>query len=76
MVFSNFFYSDQSAITHILSAGLHIDSVENYFTEQRRITYNENPNMALHKNFMKNSLVMIYHVSKPVNKLQILAICD
>jgi len=69
MMFPNFFYSDKSTITHILSAGLHIDSVENHFTEQRRITYNkENPNMALHKNFVKNPLVLIYHVSKPANE--------
>ena len=40
MMFPNFFYSNQSTTAHILTAGLHIDSIENYFTEERRIAYN------------------------------------
>ena len=35
MMFPNFFYSEQSTMTHILTAGLCIDRVENYFTERR-----------------------------------------
>ena len=66
MMFPNFHYSDSSSITQMLAAGLHIDSVENYCTEERRVAYNnKNPTIALHKNYVKYPLALVYHVSKP-----------
>ena len=66
MMYPNLYYSDCSSITQMLAAGFHIDSVENYFTEERRVAYNnKNPTIALHKNYVKYSPVLMYCVSKP-----------
>ena len=62
-VFPDYFYSDHSNITQILSAGFHIDSIENYFTEEKRVAYNPNP--PLIKKFMKKPTALVYYVSKP-----------
>ena len=68
MIFPNYFYSDKSTVTQILTAGLHIDSVHNYFTEERRIAHNnKKPNILLNKNFAENPIALVYHVSKPVD---------
>ena len=40
MLFPNYFYSDKSIVTSIVETGLHIDSIENHFTEERRVVYN------------------------------------
>lgn len=66
MMFPNFFYSEQSTNTHILTAGLCIDKIENYFTEEKRLAYNStNPNICLHKDCVEKPLALVYHVSKP-----------
>ena len=66
MIFPNFFYSNHSNIEHILAAGLCIDSVENYFTEERRIVHNDKkPKLILSKKCVENPLALVYHVSKP-----------
>jgi len=66
MMFPNFFYSDGSSITHIITTGLHIDSVTNYFTEERRAAYNnKKPNIILNKQCIENPLALVYYVSKP-----------
>ena len=66
MLFSDFFYSDHSNVTQILSAGLHIDSIENYFTEEKRVEYNSKmPNIPLIKKFVKEPPFLFYYVSKP-----------
>ena len=66
MLFPNFFYSDQSNIIQILTAGLHIDGIENYCTEDRRVAYNNSqPDIPLNKRFVQDPIVLVYHVSKP-----------
>ena len=66
MLFPNFFYSDQSIITSILHAGLHIDSIENYFTEDRRVVHNsKRPNLSVIEKCIKEPLALVYHLSKP-----------
>ena len=67
MMFPNFHYTDRSSITEILAAGLHIDSIENYCTEERRVIYNDKKpiGVALHKNYVKYPLALVYHTSKP-----------
>ena len=68
MLYPNFFYSDQSSITQILTAGLHIDKIENYCTEDRRVLYNnKKPNIPLSKRYIQDPPALVYHVSKPVN---------
>ena len=68
MMFPNFFYSDKSTVIQILTAGLHIDSVHNYFTEERRIAHNNNkPKILLNKRFSEYPIHLVYHVSKPVD---------
>ena len=67
MTFPNFFYSDKSNITNIIAAGFHIDSIENYFTEERRVAYNsKKPKILLKKEFVENPLALVYHISKPL----------
>ena len=66
MIFPNYFYSDKSTVTQITTAGLHIDSVHNYFTEERRVAHNsKKPNILLNQNYSENPIALVYHVSKP-----------
>ena len=68
MMYPNFFYSDQSTITHINMAGLHIDSIENCYTEERRVAHNnKRPNILLDNKCTDNPIEMVYYVSKPVD---------
>ena len=67
MLYPNFFYSDQSSITEILTAGLHIDKIKNCCTEDRRVAYNNtNPNIPLSKKYVQDAPALVYYVSKPV----------
>ena len=69
MMFPNFFYSDKSNITHMLAAGFHIDSIGNYFTEERRIAYNnKKPNIPLKEEITENPLALVYYISKPLHR--------
>ena len=66
MIFPNYFYSDKSTVTQITTAGLHIDSVHNYFTEERRVAHNsKKPTILLTQSYTENPLALVYHVSKP-----------
>ena len=67
MLYPNFFYSDQSSISQILTAELHIDKIENYCTEDRRVAYNnKNPTIPLSKKYIEDPPALVYHVSKPI----------
>ena len=66
ITFPNYFYSDQSNITQILESGLHIDSIENYFTEDKRVAYNStNPKIPIIKKFVNEPTALAYYASKP-----------
>ena len=66
MMWPNFFYSDHSNIIHALTAGFHIDSIENHFTEERIVAYNsKKPDIPLNRKYTENPLALVYHVSKP-----------
>ena len=66
MVFPNYFHTDQSIVTNIVTAGLHIDSIENYFTEERRVTYNKKgPSIPIIEKCVKEPIALVYHISKP-----------
>jgi len=50
MTFPNYFYSEQFIQQQIKAAGLNIDKIENYYTEERRIAYNSTePEIELDK---------------------------
>ena len=66
LIFPNYFCSDRSNITHALTAGFHIDSIENYFTEERRVVYNKTPSIPLSSKHTENPLALVYYLSKPV----------
>ena len=67
MLYPNFFYSDRSSITQILTTGLHIDKIENHCTEDRRVAYNnKNPTIPLSKKYIEDPPALVYHISKPV----------
>ena len=67
-VFPNYFHSNQSIITTILSAGLHIDSATNHFTEDMRIAYNKKgPSIPMIEKCVEEPLALVYCVSKPMN---------
>ena len=69
MMFPNFFYNDKSSNAHMLAAGFHIDSIENYFTEERRIAYNnKKPNIPLKEEITENPLALVYYISKPLHR--------
>ena len=65
--YPNFYYSDQSIITGALEAGLRIDSIENCFTEERRVGYNTiEPSIPIIEKCVKEPIMLLYHVSKPI----------
>ena len=68
MTFANYFYDDDFLQPQIKAAGLSIDSIESYYTEERRVAYNNtNPTMKLDKSLTDTPPFVLYHLSKPVN---------
>ena len=66
MTFSDYYYSDQFLVDQTIAAGLHIDKVENIYTEERRIMYNiQNPEIAFSKDIVDHPFCLLYHISKP-----------
>ena len=66
IIFPSYFHSDRSVATSIVAAGLHIDSIENHFTEERRIAYNcKEPSFPIIEKCVKEPSALVYHVSKP-----------
>ena len=67
MAFADYFYDDDFLQQQINAAGLNIDNVENYYTEERRVAYNNtNPEIKLDKAIIDSPLFVMYHLSKPV----------
>lgn len=67
LVTNNYFYSDQYFQDEIKTAGLCIDQMENYFTEERRIAYNNaNPHDEIDKEMIERPPFLMYHLSKPL----------
>ena len=68
MTFANYFYHDEFLQQQIKSSGLKINNVESYYTEDRRITYNNtNPEFELDKMLTDTPPFMMHHLSKPAN---------
>ena len=64
--FPNYFYDDHFITDITVASGLHIDYVENFCTEERRIKCNiTNPEARISKTVTENPYALMYHVSKP-----------
>ena len=64
--FPDFYYDDKFLVDQTTAAGLHIDQIENVYTEERRILHNtQNPNLAVSKEVIDNPIYLLYHISKP-----------
>ena len=71
ITFPNFFYSDQSNVEHLHSAGFHIDQIANYCTDERRLAYNKKKSaIPLSKEFVSHPPAMVHYVSKPIYQLK------
>ena len=67
-VFPDYYYGDNFIDDQIKAAGLCIDQIENYFTEERRIAYNStNPSNRCNSTIVQYAPFLLYHLSKPVN---------
>ena len=64
--FPDFYYDDQFLIDQTTAAGLHIDQIENVYTEERRLEHNRlNPQAAFKKEITERPYCLLYHISKP-----------
>ena len=67
MVFAGYFYDEQFFQQQIEAAGLKLEKIENYYTEERRIAYNNtNPELKLAKTITDTPIFVMYHLSKPI----------
>ena len=68
IAFPNCFYHNEFFQQQIKSSGLKIDYVERYYTEERRVAYNNtNPEIELDDMLTDTSPFVMYFLSKPVN---------
>ena len=68
MVFPNYFYNEQFFQQQIEAAGLKLEKIENYYTEERSMAYNNaNPELKLAKTITDNPIFVMYHLSKPID---------
>ena len=66
MTFPVFYYSDQFLIDQTTLAGLHIDEIENVYTEERRIMHNtQNPEVLFSEAVVDHPFCLLYRISKP-----------
>ncbi|XP_065905049.1 uncharacterized protein [Dysidea avara] len=68
MVFPDYYYSADYINEQIKTAGLSIDYIEHYFTEERRISYNNSkPRIKLERYITEDPPFLLYHLSKSSN---------
>ena len=64
--FPDFYYDNQTLIDQTIAGGLHVDRIENVFTEERRILHNAlNPEAPCGKSVIDHPLYLLHHISKP-----------
>ena len=67
MVFPDHYYDEQFLHDQIRASGLHIDCIESYCTEERRLHYNSsNTKAVFDKTFTDDPPFQFYHLSKPL----------
>jgi len=70
LTFPDHYYSDEFVPNQIKAAGLSVDQIECYCTEERRIAYNKrSQRIQLEKAITDNPPYFLYHLSKPTGKL-------
>ena len=68
MTFPDHFYTEDFIQQQIKAAGLNIDKIENFFTEERRIAYNNtNPEVKFDETITNTPPFALYHLSKPMS---------
>ena len=68
MAYANYYYDEQFFQQQIKAAGLKLDKIENYYTEERRIAYNNTePEFKLDKSITDTPTFVMYHLSKPTD---------
>jgi len=66
ITFPNYYYEDQLLKDCIVESGLKINKLEAYYTEERRLTYNNTfPNTKLDKTVTAYPCGLMYHLLKP-----------
>ena len=66
--YPNYYYDEQFIQQQIKASGLKLDKIEMYYTEERRIAYNNtNPEVMLDKNITDTPTLAMYHLSKPIS---------
>ena len=60
MLYPNFFYNDQSDVEHLITTSFHIDHVDNYCTEERRLAYNnKRPAIPLNREYISHPPALV-----------------
>ena len=68
MAYPNYYCDEQFIGQQIEAAGLNLDKIENYYTEERRIAYNSaDPEFKLDKTITDAPTFAMYHLSKPTD---------
>ena len=68
LTFADYFYNEEFIQQQIKDAGLYIDKIENFITEERRIAYNSGSSeIKLDKTIVDTPPFVLYHLSKPAN---------
>jgi len=66
ITFPNYYYDDQLLTDYTVGSGLKVDSLEMYFTEERRLAYNKALlNAKLDQTVTAYPRALIYHLLKP-----------
>ena len=65
--YPNCYYDEQFIQQQINAAGLELDKIEDYYTEERRIAYNSTePEVKLDKTITDIPTLAMFHLSKPI----------
>ena len=65
MTFPNYFYSEKSLVEQFRINRFHLDKVENNFTEDKRVLYNNtNPPILVSKDYVSHPTSYVYHATK------------
>ena len=68
MAYPNYYCDEKFIKQQIEAAGLNLDKIENYYTEERRIAYNNtDPEFKLDKTITDTPTFAMYHLSKPID---------
>ena len=68
MTFACYFYDEKFYQQQIKASGLKLDKIENYYTEERRVAYNNtNPEVKPDNTIIDTPPFVMYHLSKPVD---------